>query len=228
MVSQGKVDVFYFSLDSLTSTNGMAHSLLGALQICAGDRPIEQAKHCLSKVINYSVIILDDVQDIILANENTFLKFLECMALSVPRVKLIIMSCQVMDYLFVDMVSVLQDLLSLVDVKELLVALDSGQLAEESEKLAHHCGGVPVVLRTTAAVLAKGSSTKTLRSTFQTSPVSMLKSFNLSKLSSKLQPFYCLGICFSRLKPDRQAALVSSAVFPRILSEGDAQLPLSH
>ena len=75
---------------------------------------------------------------------------------------------------------------------------------------------------------AKGSSTKTLRSTFQTSPVSMLKSFNLSKLSSKLQPFYCLGICFSRLKPDRQAALVSSAVFPRVLSEGDAQLPLSH
>ena len=118
--------------------------------------------------------------------------------------------------------------LSLVDVKELLVALDSGQLAEEAEQLAHHCGGVPVVLRTTAAVLAKGSSTKTLRSTFQTSPVSMLKSFNLSKLSSKLQPFYCLGICFSRLKPDRQAALVSSAVFPRVLSEGDAQLPLSH
>lgn len=203
----------------------MAHSLLGALQICAGDRPIEQAKHCLSKVINYSVIILDDVQDIILPNENTFLKFLECMALSVPRVKLIIMSCQVMDYLFVDMVPVLLDLLSLVDVKELLVALDSGQLAEEAEQLAHHCGGVPVVLRTTAA---KGSSTKTLRSTFQTSPVSMLKSFNLSKLSSKLQPFYCLGICFSPLKPDRQAALVSSAVFPRILSEGDAQLPLSH
>ena len=101
MVSQGKVDVFYVSLDSLTSTNGMAHSLLGALQICAGDRPIEQAKHCLSKVINYSVIILDDVQDIILANENTFLKFLVCMALSVPRVKLIIVSCQVMDYLFV-------------------------------------------------------------------------------------------------------------------------------
>ena len=79
------------------------------------------------------------------------------MALSVPRVKLIIMSCQVMDYLFVDMVPVLLDLLSLVDVKELLVALDSGQLAEEAEQLAHHCGGVPVVLRTTAAVLAKGS-----------------------------------------------------------------------
>ena len=84
------------------------------------------------------------------------------MALSVPRVKLIIMSCQVMDYLFVDMVPVLPDLLSLVDVKELLVALDSGQLAEEAEQLAHHCGGVPVVLRATAAVLAKGSSTKTL------------------------------------------------------------------
>ena len=120
MVSQGKVDVFYVSLDSLTSTNGMAHSPLRALQICAGDRPIEQDKHCLSKVINYSVIILDDVQDIILANENTFLKFLECMALSVPRVKLIIMSCQVMDYLFVDMVPVLLDSLSLVDVKEVI------------------------------------------------------------------------------------------------------------
>ena len=220
MVSQGKVDVFYVSLDSLTSTNGMAHSLLGALQICAGDRPIEQVKYCLSKAINYSVIILDDVQDIILANENTFLKFLECMALSVPRVKLIIMSCQVMDYLFVDMVPVLLDSLSLVDVKELLDALDSGQLAEEAEQLAHHCG-VPVVLRTTAAVLAKGSSTKTLRSSFQTSPVSMLKSFNFSKLSTKHQLFYCLGICFSRLKPDRQAALVSSAVFPRTLSKGD-------
>ena len=37
-----------------------------------------------------------------------------------------------MDYLFVDMVPVLLDLLSLVDVKELLVALDSGQLAEKN------------------------------------------------------------------------------------------------
>lgn len=62
-----------------STTNGTAHSILGAFQICAGDRPIEQARHCLSKVINNS-IILDNAQDNISADEYTFLKILESVA----------------------------------------------------------------------------------------------------------------------------------------------------
>lgn len=62
-----------------STTNDTAHSILGAFQICAGDRPIEQAGHCLSKVINQS-IILDNAQDNISADEYTFLMFLESVA----------------------------------------------------------------------------------------------------------------------------------------------------
>ena len=73
--------------------------------------------------------------------------------------------------------------------------------------------------------VSKGSSVKTLLSAFQTSPVATLKSF---KLPTFHQPLYCLGTCFSRLKPNQQADLVWLAVFPRKFIGGDAKLSFSH
>ena len=68
-----------------STTNGTARSLSpwGFPNLCWRQTNREQARHCLSKVINQS-IILDNAQDNISADEYTFLMFLESVARIVP------------------------------------------------------------------------------------------------------------------------------------------------
>ena len=229
LVSQGKADVYYISLKNLKSLNGMANSLLGALQIGAGSEPIQQAKHCLRKLPNHTVIILDNAEDMLLPEKKDELyHFIESVAQTAARVKIVITSRQVMDFSSVNKFPVCLDSLCPDHARELLLTLESRVSEEDAEQLAHHCGGVPLALRTTAALLAKGINAKALISEFRRNPVSTLKSFSLKTLSHDHQLFNCLGICFSRLEPDQQVALVSLAVFPRTFSAEDAQFLFSH
>ena len=231
LVSKGTMDVFYITLKSMRSLNGMVNSLLGALQILAGADPIQQAKHCLRTLSNHTIIILDNVDDMLLPEKkDAFCNFVKSVAQTASRVKFTITSRQVIDFLSVNKLPVCLDSLCPDHAKELLLTLESRVSEEDAEQLAHYCGGVPLILRTTAAVLAKGIDAKVLISEFQTSLVPTLKSFksSLPTLSHDHQLFHCLEICFSRLQPDQQTALVSLAVFPRTFSAAEAQFLFSH
>lgn len=228
LIAQGKTNVFYISLRNLTSMNGMMNSLLGALQIVAsGEQLIQQAKHCLRTLTKHSVIILDNAEDMLLPQvKDEFCHFIETVAETTPRVKVLITSRQSITFFTVEMFELRLVSLCPDHAKELLLKLESRVSEEHAEQLAYHCGGVPLVLRTTAALLAKGVDAGALINEFQMSPVSTLKSFSLNSLSHNHQLFNCLGICFSRLEPDQQVALISLAVFPMSFTVSDAQFLL--
>lgn len=228
LIAQGKTNVFYISLRNLTSMNGMMNSLLGALQIVAsGEQLIQQAKHCLRTLTKHSVIILDNAEDMLLPQvKDEFCHFIETVAETTPHVKVLITSRQSITFFTVEMFELRLVSLCPDHAKELLLKLESRVSQEHAEQLAYHCGGVPLVLRTTAALLAKGVDAGALINEFQMSPVSTLKSFSLNSLSHNHQLFNCLGICFSRLEPDQQVALISLAVFPMSFTVSDAQFLL--
>ena len=228
LIAQGKTNVYYISLRNLTSMNGMMNSLLGALQIVAGEEQlIQQAKHCLRTLTKHSVIILDNAEDMLLPQvKEEFCHFIESVAETAPHVKVLITSRQSITFLTVEMFELRLISLCPDHAKELLLKLESRVSEEHAEQLAYHCGGVPLVLRTTAALLAKGVDAGALINEFQMSPVSTLKSFSLNSLSHNHQLFNCLAICFSRLEPDQQVALISLAVFPMSFTVSDAQFLL--
>lgn len=227
LIAQGKTNLYYVSLRSLTSLNSMVNSLLGALQIVAGREPIQQAKHCLRTLTKHSVIILDNAEDMLLPQvKDEFCHFIEAVAETAAHVKILITSRQSITFFSVEMFELRLISLCPDHAKELLLTLESRVSEEDAELLAQHCGGVPLVLRTTAALLAKGVDAKALINEFQMSPVSTLKSFSLNSLSHDHQLFNCLGICFSRLEPDQQVALISLAVFPTTFTVADAQFLL--
>lgn len=228
LIAQGKTNVYYISLRNLTTMNGMMNSLLGALQIVAGgEQLIQQAKHCLRTLTKHSVIILDNAEDMLLPQvKEEFCHFIENVAETTPHVKVLITSRQSITFFTVEMFELRLISLCPDHAKELLLKLESRVSEEHAEQLAYHCGGVPLVLRTTAALLAKGVDAGALINEFQMSPVSTLKSFSLNSLSHNHQLFNCLGICFSRLEPDQQVALISLAVFPMSFTVSDAQFLL--
>ena len=228
LIAQGKTNLYYMSLRNLTSMNGMMNSLLGALQIVAGgERLIQQAKHCLRTLTKHSVIILDNAEDMLLPQvKEEFCHFIETVAETNAHVKILITSRQSITFFTVEMFELRLDSLCPDHAKELLLKLESRVSEEHAKQLAYHCGGVPLVLRTTAALLAKGVDAGALVNEFQMSPVSTLKSFSLNSLSRNHQLFNCLGICFSRLDPGQQVALISLAVFPMSFTVADAQFLL--
>lgn len=227
LIAQGKTNVYYVSLRSLTSLNAMVNSLLGALQILAGRQPIQQAKHCLRMLTKHSVIILDNAEDMLLPQvKDEFCNFIGTVAQTGSHVKILITSRQSITFISVEMFELRLDSLCPDHAKELLLTLESKVSEEDAEQLANHCGGVPLVLRTTAALLAKGVDAKALIHEFQMSPVSTLKSFSLNSLSHEHQLFNCLRICFSRLDHDQQVAMISLAVFPTTFTLADAHFLL--
>ena len=227
LISQRKTNVYYVSLRDLASLNGMVNSLLGALQLVASREPIRQAKHYLRTLTKHSVIILDNAEDMLIPHvKNEFCHFIEAIAETATHAKILITSRQSITFFSVEMFELRLESLCPDHAAELLLALDPTVAEDDATQLAYHCGGVPLVLRTTASLLAKGVAAKALINEFQMSPVSTLKSFSLNSLSHNHQLFNCLGICFSRLDADQQVALISLAVFPTTFTVADAQFLL--
>ncbi|XP_074630959.1 uncharacterized protein LOC141889538 [Acropora palmata] len=224
LISQGKTNVYYVSLRDLRSLNGLVNSLLGALQIIASKEPIQQAKNYLQRLRKHSVIILDNAEDLLIPPvKDKFCRFIEDLAETALSVKILITSRQSITFFSVDTFSLCLDSLCPDHGRELLMLLDPNVSEDDAKQLACHCGGVPLVLRTTGALLLKGVDAKALISEFEMSPVSTLKSFSLNSLSHEHQLFNCLGICFDRLGADQQVALISLAVFPTTFTACDAQ-----
>lgn len=223
LISQRKANVYYVSLRDLASLNGMVNSLLGALQLMASKEPIRQAKHYLRTLSKHSVIILDNAEDLLLPGvKDEFCHFIEDVAETASHARILITSRQSITFLSVEMFELRLDSLCPDHAKELLLILDPSVAESDAKRLAHHCGGVPLVLRTTGSLLVKGVNAKTLINEFEQSPVSTLKSFSLTSLSHNHQLFNCLAICFSRLDADQQVALISLAVFPTTFTISDA------
>jgi len=227
LISQRKTNVYYVSLRDLGSLNGMVNSLLGALQLVASKEPIRQAKHYLRTLTKHSVIILDNAEDLMIPHvKDEFCHFIEDVAETASCAKILITSRQSITFFSVEMFELRLDSLCPAHAQELLLTLHPSVAEDDAQQLAHHCGGVPLVLRTTGALLMKGVDAKSLINEFEMSPVSTLKSFSLNSLSHNHQLFNCLGICFSRLDADQQVALISLAVFPTTFTVSDAQFLL--
>ena len=78
LVSQGKIDVFYITLKSMRSLNGMVNSLPQS---------------------NHTIIILDDVDDMLLPEKkDAFCNFVKSVAQTASRVKFMITSRQIIDF----------------------------------------------------------------------------------------------------------------------------------
>lgn len=227
LILQKKTHVYYISLRDLASLNGMVNSLLGACQLVASKEPIRQAKHFLRTLNKHSVIILDNAEDMLIPQvKDEFCHFIEAVAETAANAKILITSRQSVEFFSVEMFELRLDSLCPDHAQQLLLTLDPNVAEDDAKQLAHHCGGVPLVLHTTASLLVKGVDAKALISEFQMSPVSTLKSFSLNTLSHNHQLFNCLGICFSRLDADQQVALVSLAVFPTTFTVADAHFLL--
>lgn len=223
------VSVYYISLRSCTSLFCMANSLLGALQIVASKNPIKQAMHCLCNLTTDTVIILDNAEDMLLPSiKDEFCGYVENIAQTAQFVRILVTSRMLMTFLNVDSHTLRLGALQQKDSQTLLRTFRSNISNADSEVLAELCGGVPLVLRTTASLLAKEGTIhpKALITEFQRSPVSALKSFDLITLSHDHQIFYCLNICFERLSHELQLALISLSVFPTTFTLSDARFIL--
>ncbi|XP_031574990.1 uncharacterized protein LOC116308656 [Actinia tenebrosa] len=223
------ISVYYISLRSCTSMFCMVNYLLGALRIVASEKPIKQAMHCLCNLTTDTVIILDNAEDMLLPPiKDEFCGYIENVAQTAQFVRILVTSRMSMTFLNVDSHVLRLDALERKDAQKLLKTFRSNISDDDSEVLADLCGGVPLVLRTTASLLANEGTVhpKALISEFQRSPVSTLKSFDLLTLSHDHQIFYCLNICFERLSHELQLALISLCVFPTSFTLHDAQFIL--
>ena len=211
------VCLFYIRLRNCTSMPCMANHFLGALGIVAGNEPIHQAQYCVRRLKSNTVIILDNVEDMLLPEvRDKFCDFVESIAEAARYVKLLITSrvAVSLDYL-VESHDLRLNSLEPKEARKILTSAPHSKISDDdAETLAELCGGVPLVLRTTASLLSKAVEPRALISEFHRSPVMALKTFNLSTLSKDHQLFYCLDMCFSRLEPELQSALMSLSVFP--------------
>ena len=211
------VCVFYISLRNCTSMSCMANHLLGALGIIAGKEPVHQAQYCVCGLKSNTVIILDNVEDMLLPEvRDKFCNFVESIAEAARYVRLLITSrvAVSLDYL-VESHDLRLNSLEPKEARKILTSAPHSKISDDdAETLAKLCGGVPLVLRTTASLLSKAVEPRALISEFHRSPVTALKSFNLNTLSKDHQLFYCLDMCFIRLEPELQSALMSLSVFP--------------
>ena len=224
---QKGVSVYYISLRSCTSLFCMANSLLGALRIMASEKPVEQAMHCVCTLTSETVIILDNAEDMLLpSTKDDFCGYVEKMAGCANYVRLLITSRISMTFLSVESYLLPLKALETEDAQKFLTTSESSISPDEANILAALCGGVPLVLRTTASLLAKPINPRSLIEEFQRSPVSTLKSFNLNTLSHDHQIFYCLNISFERLSRQLQLALISLSVFPTSFELDDSQFLL--
>jgi hypothetical protein len=207
----------------------MANSLLGALRIVASDAPVKQAMHCLCNLTSDTVIVLDNAEDMLLpSTRDEFCGYVENIAETAQFVRILVTSRMSMTFLNVDSYVLPLNALASKDAQKLLKTYRSNISDDDSEVLADLCGGVPLVLCTTASLLAKKGTIhpKALINEFQRSPASALKSFNLTTLSHDHQIFYCLNICFERLSRELQLALITLSVFPTTFTLGDTQFIL--
>ncbi|KAK3750569.1 hypothetical protein QZH41_009811 [Actinostola sp. cb2023] len=222
------VSVYYISLRNCTSLFCMANSLLGALRIVASASPIKQAMHCLCTMTSDTVIILDNAEDMLIPSiSQDFCNYVEDIAKSALCVRILLTSRLSMMFLDVESFQLSLPALKPEDAQEILKISGASILHEDAEVLADLCAGVPLVLHTTASLLAKKSiNPKALIIEFQKSPASALKSFNWITLSHDHQIFYCLNICFERLSSELQQTLISLSVFPTAFDLDDAQVIL--
>ena len=229
LILLGQISMYYISLRDFTSLYSMVNSLLGALQIVASKDPIQQVKHCLRSLAKKSVIILDNAEDMLLPQvKDEFCHFVEAVAETSTNVKILITSRQSITFFSVDMFQLRLEALCPDHAKELLLTLVPSVSEIHAKQLAYHCGGVPLVLRTTASLLAKGVDTLALIEEFDRSPVTTLKSFSLNTLSHDHQLFHCLAISFDRLEKKQQDALICLAVFPTMFTAADAEFLLGN
>lgn len=222
------VSVYYISLRNCTSLVGMANSLLRALRMVASEResPLKQLMHVLCNMTCDTVIILDNAEDMLVNSiREEFSNYVENVARTAPFVRILVASRISMTFLDVDSFQVSLDALKPEDAQEVLKLSGARIMNDDAETLAHLCGGVPLVLHTTASLLAKKSiNPKALITEFQRSPASAFKAFNFITLSHDHQIFYCLNICFDRLSNEMKESLIALSVFPTPFELDDAQV----
>lgn len=225
------VIVYYITLRNCTSLVCMANSLLRALSIVVSEResPRKQAMHILCNMTCETVIILDNAEDMLVTSQlgQEFTEYVEDIAKTAQFVRILVTSRISMTFIDVECFQLPLNALQPEDAQEVLKLSNAKIAHEDAEMLAHLCGGVPLVLHTTASLLAKKSiNPKALIMEFQKSPASAFKAFNFINLSRDHQIFYCLGICFDRLSTELQQGLISLSVFPTAFELDDAQVIL--
>lgn len=210
--------MYYINLRNCTSVACAANHLLGALGILSGKEPIHQAQSCVCALKSNTVIIFDNAEDMLLPDsKDKFCNFVLSIAETARFVRLLITSRVAINLDFVvDTHSLQLESLGPQDASKILTSVCHSKISQtEAETLAELCGGVPLVLRTTASLISKTVEPGALISELQKSPLTALKSFNLNTLSKDHQLFHCLDICFNRLKPELQSYLITLSVFPR-------------
>lgn len=224
------VSVFYITLRNCTSLVCMANSLLRALRIVASEResPVKQAMHVFCNRTCETVIILDNAEDMLVESlGQDFINFVEDIAKMARFVRILVTSRLSMTFLDVESYQLSLNALQPEDAQEVLKLSGAKVVHEDAETLANLCGGVPLVLHTTASVLAKKSiKPKALISEFEKSPASGFNAFNIITLSRDHQIFHCLNICFERLSTDLKQGLIALSVFPTAFEAEDAQAVL--
>ncbi|EDO34625.1 predicted protein [Nematostella vectensis] len=215
--------VYYLSLRNCSSLSCMANQLLGALGIIASPKPVEQAMHCVMELTKDTVIVLDNAEDMLVEEvRDPFCNYVETIAVRAMHVRLLVTSRLCMMFFTVESFSLVLTALEPEHAKTLLQKSDPNCLeSRDADLLVEYCGGVPLVLRTTAALLAKSINPKALIMEFQKSPVTALKNFNLMTLSSDHQIFQCLNISFCRLSPELQIDLISLSLYPTTFVAAD-------
>lgn len=221
MLEKGK-DVLYVSLRSIHSVALAAKNMLGIIGIPEGDDPIRQVKKYLTSLQCDMLLILDNAEDLQVAEEKGINRFLEEIGQLARNVTTLITSripLKKLDFPFLAKHIALKPLDELESFNFLKY---QGILDQQAQRFAKPkvCGGVPLLLKLTASFLkSKTIDAVELHRNLQNCPHSFLKIKD-----PKIQEFFLLlKVFYNHLQPEVKRALASLAAFPTVFTREEAK-----
>jgi len=205
--------VYVEKLDRLTDIGGEILDRLSNRSWSTSDDLISQAKRKLLEVKNDTVIVLDNTEDV---QGKEFDDFAEWLVNSVPKVQLIITTCQ--DVGFVS-AGVHKAQLGPLDANlsaELLRKLEVSCSEKQLEDLGELCGGIPLLLISCACLLKDGFNPEVLMQELSNNPIALLKS-NAGDI------YDALGRFVNNFSEELIRNLVVLSVFPSTFSTKDIE-----
>nr|XP_058950724.1 uncharacterized protein LOC131778323 [Pocillopora verrucosa] len=225
ILSQGKKDVIYMCLRSVSSLACAAEYLLKEAVGSHADQKdaVSQLKRYLTSLRNPTVLILDNAEDLQAEDESNFYKLLENIGVHAKNLVTLITSRTPISTLDLWSFATKHYPLRPLANEDSLLFLKNcvPDISRQSAKeFATACRGIPLLLNITASFLKKKAvNPSDLHRKLQNCPHSFLKgkSQKIQELNSHLKVFY------NNLQPEMKKVLGFLASFPRSFTKEEAK-----
>ena len=216
MMEQYGYHVYYVSTRGTSSVDSVAFQLLYSMGIVSGEDPISQAHHYLETSHQDTLLILDNVEDMLVDGlKPSFLKFIRLTGEMAPHVRTIVTSRVALKFVSFNMKNVPLRALTETEAAQLIRIFSPQEISNShAETLGRLCKGIPLLIRAVASLLETNVDPELLIKEFERSPGTTLHSLGLAGMPTESDMYPCLKICFERLSCDLQRHLVALSVFP--------------